>query len=368
MRAYGWLWLPCLAWLSVMGCAEGEDSEGNGGTGALHPPTGGSGAKGGSGGAEADGGSTGGSGAYAGSGGAAGSAGEAGASGAAGQAGGATGGSGGETGGTGGATGGTGGATGGTGGSTGGTGGTGGSTGGTGGATGGTGGSTGGTGGSTGGTGGSTGGTGGATGGTGGTGGATTYSHTITIDGTNDFAAEETFETTTSSFQGFIAWDANNLYVGLSGSDVGQASPTVFFVVYLGGSGGTTTGVTYQSQTPQLPFEAKWQVHWKANNSNTRAVQWNGSAWVDDSWDFTGKIYQKGSFVEMAIPLSRIGSPSTLAVAMAMLNESSSGEWTWAGVPKGMFVDGKDPDFTKYFNFALAGSTPPNAHSILPAP
>ncbi len=150
--------------------------------------------------------------------------------------------------------------------------------------------------------------------------------------------------------------------------DVGQASPTVFFVVYLGGSGGTTTGVTYQSQTPQLPFEAKWQVHWKANNSNTRAVQWNGSAWVDDSWDFTGKIYQKGSFVEMAIPLSRIGSPSTLAVAMAMLNESSSGEWTWAGVPKGMFVDGKDPDFTKYFNFALAGSTPPNAHSILPAP
>ncbi|HQF26026.1 MAG TPA: hypothetical protein PL065_21345, partial [Polyangiaceae bacterium] len=275
MRAYGWLWLPCLAWLSVMGCAEGEDSEGNGGTGALHPPTGGSGAKGGSGGAEADGGSTGGSGAYAGSGGAAGSAGEAGASGAAGQAGGATGGSGGETGGTGGATGGTGGATGGTGGSTGGTGGTGGSTGGTGGATGGTGGSTGGTGGSTGGTGGSTGGTGGATGGTGGTGGATTYSHTITIDGTNDFAAEETFETTTSSFQGFIAWDANNLYVGLSGSDVGQASPTVFFVVYLGGSGGTTTGVTYQSQTPQLPFEAKWQVHWKANNSNTRAAQWN---------------------------------------------------------------------------------------------
>jgi hypothetical protein len=353
MRAYSWLLLPCIALVSVMGCAEGEDSEGTAGTGGPQPPVGGTGATGGSGGSGEGGtGATagsGGSGATAGSGGAAtggtgGSAGEAGTGGAAGEAG--TGGAAGSSG-TGGATGGTGGATGGTGG-----------------ATGGTGGATGGTGGATGGTGGATGGTGGATGGTGGTG--TTYAHTITIDGVNDFELDETFDTTTTSFKGYVAWDANNLYVGLSGSDVGGASPTKFFVVYLGGVGGTTTGVAYQNQTPGLPFEAMWQVHWKANNTNTRAVKWSGSAWVPETWNFTGKVVQNGSFVEMAIPLVNIGSPSTLAVHLAMVNEQSGGEWTFAGVPFTSFTDGFDRNYTKYYDFDLTGSIAPTQYSILP--
>ena len=325
MRAYSWLLLPCIALVSVMGCAEGEDSEGTAGTGGPQPPVGGTGATGGSGGSGEGGtGATagsGGSGATAGSGGAAtggtgGSAGEAGTGGAAGEAG------------TGGAAGSSG------------------------------------TGGATGGTGGATGGTGGATGGTGGTG--TTYAHTITIDGVNDFELDETFDTTTTSFKGYVAWDANNLYVGLSGSDVGGASPTKFFVVYLGGVGGTTTGVAYQNQTPGLPFEAMWQVHWKANNTNTRAVKWSGSAWVPETWNFTGKVVQNGSFVEMAIPLVNIGSPSTLAVHLAMVNEQSGGEWTFAGVPFTSFTDGFDRNYTKYYDFDLTGSIAPTQYSILP--
>jgi hypothetical protein len=182
----------------------------------------------------------------------------------------------------------------------------------------------------------------------------------------NDFELDETFDTTTPSFKGYVAWDAVNLYVGLSGSDVGGGSSTKFFVVYLGGAGGTTTGVAYKNQTPGLPFEAMWQVHWKANNTNTRAVKWSGSQWVLETWDFTGKVVQSGSFVELAIPLVNIGSPSTVAVHLAMVNEQTGGEWTFAGVPFNSFTDGFDRNYTKFYDFDLTGSIAPTQYSILP--
>jgi hypothetical protein len=153
----------------------------------------------------------------------------------------------------------------------------------------------------------------------------------------------------------------------MNGSDVSEGSSKKFFVVYLGGAGGTTTGVAYQNQTPGLPFAAMWQVHWKADNTNTRAAKWSGSAWVQETWDFNGKVVQSGSFVEMAIPLVNIGSPSTVSLHMAMLHEQTpNDEWTWAGVPTGSFTDGFDPDYTKYYDFDLTGSIAPTQYSILP--
>jgi len=163
-----------------------------------------------------------------------------------------------------------------------------------------------------------------------------------------------------------MAWDASHFYVGLEGSDVGLNSSNRFFTIYLSGPSGTTQGVAYKGQNPTLPFSAQWQVHWKGNNTNTRAVTWNGTAWVADNWVFTGKVHQTGNFVEMAIPFDKIGSPSTLSVHLSMINETTGGEWTFAGVPKGSFTDGFDPNYTKYFHFDLTGLHSPTQYPILP--
>ena len=62
----------------------------------------------------------------------------------------------------------------------------------------------------------------------------TTY-HTITVDGSNDFVADETFSTSSSGFYGYITWDSSNLYIGMEGDDVPWAdggSEKVIFIYY----------------------------------------------------------------------------------------------------------------------------------------
>src|SRR5262245_26647211 len=46
------------------------------------------------------------------------------------------------------------------------------------------------------------------------------------IDGVNDFKADEKFVTTSigSGYEGFFAWDATRIYVGMSGSDIGSGA------------------------------------------------------------------------------------------------------------------------------------------------
>src|SRR5262245_52650793 len=46
------------------------------------------------------------------------------------------------------------------------------------------------------------------------------YSHTIAIDGGDDFAGVETFPTTSNGYAARVAWDAQNIYVGYSGPDL----------------------------------------------------------------------------------------------------------------------------------------------------
>ncbi len=98
------------------------------------------------------------------------------------------------------------------------------------------------------------------------------YFHTIAIDGVNDFAANETFATTTTGHTGYLAWDDTYLYVGVDGPDVGSGFSSNWVVVYLGGPAGTTTGVTYNTQTPTLAFPAQYHVRWKTDNTFTDAL------------------------------------------------------------------------------------------------
>ena len=102
---------------------------------------------------------------------------------------------------------------------------------------------------------------------------AVPYGHTIVIDGINDFTAAETFATSTAGYTLYVAWDTTYVYVGTRGSDV-QSTATMnkWWLLYLAGdaptaSTGSTGGLTYNTQTPALPFPAAWHVRWKTTAS-----------------------------------------------------------------------------------------------------
>jgi hypothetical protein len=201
---------------------------------------------------------------------------------------------------------------------------------------------------------------------TGGAGGCATYGHTIAIDGVDDFASGEDFATSSSAYVGHVAWDATYLYVGMTGPDVATGSASRWFGVYLSGpTGGTTAGVTYNTQTPTLPFAAKWHVRWKADNSFTNALVFDGASWVDAAWDFTGDVFESADFVELRIPRADLGAPGKIDLAMDMLNEENNAEFTFAGVPQIGLTDAYDPDFTHYFSFDLDGCMSPTMFSPL---
>jgi hypothetical protein len=192
------------------------------------------------------------------------------------------------------------------------------------------------------------------------------YSHTIAIDGVNDFTADETFATTSAGYTGYLAWDDTYLYVGLDGSDVSSNDANKFILVYISGTAGTTTGVTYNTQQPTLAFPAAYNVSWKADNSLTDALAWSGTAWAEANWNFTGDVFQNGNYFEMRIPLVNIGSPSSVSVDVSMINATAFHEATYSGVPSTSFTDGYNPSYAEYLQLDLQGSTVPNASPVLP--
>ena len=192
------------------------------------------------------------------------------------------------------------------------------------------------------------------------------YFHTITIDGNNDFASDESFTSSSGGYTGYLAWDEGYLYVGMSGADVGSSSANKWVALYLGGTPGTNAGFTYNTQQPTVPFAARWHLRWRGSNDLTNTQAWTGSAWADAGWSFAGDVYKTGSFVELRIPLVDIGSPTTLSAHLGMLNDSVGVEATYAAVPSTSHSDGYDPNFGKYLELLIGGSIAPTASPIKP--
>ncbi|HMR77503.1 MAG TPA: Ig-like domain-containing protein, partial [Polyangiaceae bacterium] len=192
------------------------------------------------------------------------------------------------------------------------------------------------------------------------------YHHSIVIDGNNDFTADETLSTSTTGYTAYAAWDDTFFYAGLKGPDVSSASATKFWVCYLGSTAGTTTGVSYNTQQPGLPFAAKWHVRWKSDNTFTDALVF-GSAWGPASWSFAGDILQKNDYVEMRVGWTDFAETiTTLKFATYMLNEQGSSEFSYAAAPAAAFTDSYDADVAKYFAFDPAASVTPKQSPILP--
>ncbi len=200
---------------------------------------------------------------------------------------------------------------------------------------------------------------------------ATTF-HTITIDGTNDFAADETFSTTSTGYTTYITWDQNNLYIGYDGVDInaGINPQYKWILIYFDtdpqqtptSGTGTTVGQLYNTQQPNLPFSANFHLRWKGDNTYTNMGKWTGSSWDYGSGGgyWTGSLVRSDTYLEISIPLSDLGNPSQVYICTNMINEESGFEWTYAGNPSDMFTDGYDPDYLHYYGFNLTSGISPN--------
>jgi hypothetical protein len=204
------------------------------------------------------------------------------------------------------------------------------------------------------------------------------YRHSIAIDGTNDFSpTDEKLATTTIGFDAYVAWDASALYVGYVGADIGAtASPTKWVLVYLDADPGAGTGATkteaYGTQQQVLPtgFGADAYLAWKTDGSYTQFKVYAGGAWsVVASSGIAVQRNASSSYVEMKIPFAALGAtPAKLGVVSLMLNETTTGPWTWAGLYAGSFVDGNSPvaspiTIGHWLRADLASSLSPNATS-----
>ncbi len=194
------------------------------------------------------------------------------------------------------------------------------------------------------------------------------------VDGINDFAAGEKFDTTSTSidpsYHAYAAWDAKNVYFGMEGKDVAASvanAANKWVMLYIGRDAvaGTTTGLPYNGsvQQPTLPFPASIHLRWKVNGSFTEVQQWDAgmSKWVPNAL-IPLTVLRQGTFVEMSVSRSALGAPSKIQLVMNMLIENGN-DFTYAGVPSNAFMDKIDPDFAHYFEFDLTDlSKAPNTY------
>jgi subtilisin family serine protease len=196
----------------------------------------------------------------------------------------------------------------------------------------------------------------------------TPYVHTIVLDKQNDFntldnlAANETFSTSTANFFANVTWDANFLYLGYTGADLQPSTPDAsskWLAFYFGGTNGTSTGTTYNTQSPTLPFQAKYHVRWKVDGTYFNRMVYSNGTWTDAGNYPISSVERSGQgYVEFKIPLADLGNPTSLQMLSYLLNEKSNSEWTWAANPaQSIVMDGYDRDFRSFYEFDLRATT-----------
>ena len=197
------------------------------------------------------------------------------------------------------------------------------------------------------------------------------YSHTITLDGSDDFAPGEVFSTTTPGFGANVAWDGSNLYVGYSGPDLATGTvdaATKWLFVFVDADPGTGTGagtsLPYNTQHATFPagFGAEYYLRWKCDGTFTTIEQYDPSS---QGWSTTAGTVaygQAGEFLEVAFPRALLAGALAAGVVSYMINERDNVESSFAGLYAGNFTDGYAMDLqtTRYLRADFSSSRPPN--------
>jgi hypothetical protein len=173
------------------------------------------------------------------------------------------------------------------------------------------------------------------------------HSHTIAIDGSDDFSGSEIFATTTAAFSARVTWDATHVFVGYAGPDLDPAAANtrtkwVFAYVDLdpGGSTGATASHVYNTQRAVFPagFGAELYARWKCDGTFTSIEQLQKDGRY--ATIATPEAAQAGTFVELAIPRALLGTAQSIGIVTWMINEKPGVEGSFAGLYAGNFTDG----------------------------
>lgn len=203
---------------------------------------------------------------------------------------------------------------------------------------------------------------------------ATTY-HTIIIDGNNDFHADETFSTSSLGYTAYVTWDANNIYLGYSGSDVGTGQSNFKWIVFyfdtdanlnpLSGSG-TSNAIGFNTQNWTLPFRADYMVQIRTTGGFEALKRFTGSGWVDVT-PHNMQIFDNNAanYIEIRIPRASLNNPTKIYLLGYFINETPFAEWTYASFPDNSLRNGdgyKNPGyFDHWYGFELTSGISPNA-------
>lgn len=109
---------------------------------------------------------------------------------------------------------------------------------------------------------------------------------------------------------------------------------------------GSTTGPTFNTQTPRLPFNSDYFIQWRTDDGFIRLNEFNGkfsrsrltknkgTSFENTGENITRAKSSAGTFVEMSMPLSAIGNPSAIYVVGCLIDETPFAEKTWASFPR----------------------------------
>jgi hypothetical protein len=102
----------------------------------------------------------------------------------------------------------------------------------------------------------------------------------------------------------------------------------------------------YNTQRATFPsgFAADYYARYKVDGTLTSLQHVDTGTWTTATP--APSVAQAGTFVEMAIPLSSIGSPATLGIVTWMVNEKMLAEGSYAGLYAGNFTDGYAANLT----------------------
>jgi hypothetical protein len=193
------------------------------------------------------------------------------------------------------------------------------------------------------------------------------FAFTPTIDGAVGDWPGNTLFGTSSGTTTHVAWDADAIYLGVDHPDVLTGGPEHWLVAYVGdGGAGATTGLTFNTQTPALPFAATAVARWKADDSYSSLEVWNGAGW-DSTTPYFGvgaaARAESGTVVELAIPLADVGVGATFDLWVGWVFEGAGNETTYAATPAGSIADGYDPDYGQYWQFDRASPLGPTSYT-----
>jgi len=171
------------------------------------------------------------------------------------------------------------------------------------------------------------------------------YSHTIAIDGNNDFdAGADMFATTSAGYTAYVSWDATHIYLGYDGADIASTDNKKWLLVFFdtdpGMASGANQGEQYNTQRPSMPsgFGADFYYRWRASNDFQDLQQYTAGSWQPVTT--TISTHRAGTFVEIAIERAALGSPTSVGITTLMVNEAANNEWSYAGLYSSNFTDG----------------------------